>query len=253
MALTLKLIAGSHRGRVRERNEDQVMVHPEHDLAILSDGMGGHRAGDVASRLAVESITEHIAPNGENGLDPGTRTISKSDIRTALQNANQLIRREAKQNPDQSGMGATVVVASFKNERLLAAHLGDSRLYRFRDNKIDRLTDDHTLAQEYLQEGIFEEGDKKNAMYKNMLTRGLGIERKVNPSFVEEPLQAGDVYLLCSDGLTDAVTDETISKILVRALTRPRETVTQLIREANKNGGPDNISVIIACVMRNSE
>lgn len=253
MALTLKLVAGSHRGRVRERNEDQVMIHPEHDLAILSDGMGGHLAGHVASRLAVDTITEHIAPNGKNGPDPVTDTLSKSDIKTALQKANQLIRREAKQNPDQSGMGATVVVASFKNERLLAAHLGDSRLYRFRDNKIVRLTDDHTLAQEYLQEGIFEEGDKKNAMYKNMLTRGLGIERKVNPSFVEEPLQAGDVYLLCSDGLTDAVTDETISRILMRALTRPRETVTQLIREANKNGGPDNISVIIACVIRTSE
>lgn len=250
MALKLKLFAGSHKGRVRKRNEDQVMIHHEHELAILSDGMGGHLAGDVASRLAVDVITEHITPNGADKLSSDNQILSKSDIKTALQNANQLIRREAKHNPKQSGMGATVVVASFKNERLLAAHLGDSRLYRLRNKNFMRLTDDHTLAQEYLQEGIIEASEAKHAIYKNMLTRGLGIERKVKPSFVEEPLQAGDIYLICSDGLTDAVSDETISRILTRALTRPRETVAQLIREANKNGGPDNISVIVACVMR---
>ena len=113
MNLALKLFSGSHKGRVRKRNEDQVMIHHEHELAILSDGMGGHRAGDVASQLAVDVISEQIAPPGSNGSKPNNKTLSKSEIKTALQNANQIIRREAKNNPDQAGMGATVVVASF--------------------------------------------------------------------------------------------------------------------------------------------
>lgn len=247
----VRMSSGSDCGLVRRRNEDTVLVLPEHGLAILSDGMGGHQAGDIASRIAVDVVadflTGQIDSNDSNPTEiSALLSIKPEDLSNALEAANAEILMTARDRAECYGMGATIVVASVRGGRFVAAHLGDSRAYRMRGRDLQQLTEDHTLAQQYLREGGPEILPGRIEYARSMLLKGLGIADDMEPDITERELAADDVFLLCSDGLTDAVSDENIRDILLGGGNDNLEkTVADLIDAANKNGGPDNISVVL--------
>lgn len=244
-AYDYEMVSATDIGRIRSRNEDSVKIFPSDGLAILSDGMGGHRAGDVASQMAVDIIAERL-------LD-GNNSITPQRLVESLEAANHSIREKSFNEPNCQGMGATVVVATFAQQRLLAAHAGDSRLYRFADGRLEQLTEDHTLAQQYVREGLMNQNEADRWVGRNMLVKGLGIDTRVDPDINEEDLQPECMYLLCSDGLTDAVPDDLIAATLRKQSDSLQSAVDTLINLANDNGGPDNISIILARVRRVQE
>ena len=236
--------ARSDVGRVRRRNEDTLAVRPLHGWALLADGMGGYRGGDVASRIAVAAALRRLerdaAAGGHDGLD---------DMRTALAaaacDANAEILRAAQATPELSGMGSTVVMAAFLPRHVVSAHIGDSRLYRFRGGLLERLTRDHTMLQEQIDNGIMSADAAAYAGFKGMLTRGLGVAPDVTPEVGVHDARTGDVFLLCSDGLTDMLDDRDIAEVL--AMGGAFDAVAdRLVEVANFNGGRDNVSVIVA-------
>lgn len=240
-SFSFEMAAATDIGRIRSRNEDAWRIVPEAGLAILSDGMGGHRAGNVASRMAVEII-------GDELLDGDDATVTPAQLINSLELANDSIRDVAQSEPDCQGMGATVVVARFQESKILVAHAGDSRLYRFWKDELELLTEDHTLAQQYVREGIMEQADADRWIGRNMLVKGLGIDTEVDPDVTEVDLAADQVYLLCSDGLTDAISNQDIAAILREHGDSLQNAVDRLIDAANDNGGPDNITVILTRV-----
>lgn len=237
------MAAATDVGRVRERNEDAVRLIPEIGVAILSDGMGGHNAGDVASKLAVQII-------GAELLDPGRepRALTGQALVDSMQSANETILAVSKSEPECHGMGATVVIAAFVGDQLLATHLGDSRLYRYWNGELQQLTEDHTLAQQYVRQGVLSAAEAQTWVGRNMLLRALGIERVVNPAITQTTLAPGQLYLICSDGLTDAVADVDIAEILRDRGGSLQDTADRLVDLANEHGGPDNTSVILAAL-----
>jgi len=238
----LEMAGATHVGQLRSRNEDFLRVLPAQGLAILADGMGGHRAGNVASQIAVEILADELTANrGSAGELP-----NEDDLVLALKAANESIRSVAKNEPECFGMGATAVVAAFTDARYIAAHLGDSRLYRYHDNQLEQLTEDHTLAQQYVRQGLMSQREAKVSAGRNMLVKGLGIEKRVAPDIVNGTLTAGELFLLCTDGLSDVVPESNILDTLKTAAQASLQSVVdELIRLANEHGGPDNISVIL--------
>lgn len=249
--MRVRMSSGSDCGLVRRRNEDAVLVLPEHGLAILSDGMGGHQAGDIASRIAVDVVAEiltgQIDSNDSNPTEiSALLSIKPEDLSNALATANAKILKTASDRVECYGMGATILAVSVRGGRFVAAHLGDSRAYRMRQRDLQQLTEDHTLAQQYLREGAPNILPERLEHARSMLLKGLGIADDMEPDITERNLAADDVFLLCSDGLTDAVSDENIRDILLGGANGNLEkTVADLIDAANENGGPDNISVIL--------
>jgi len=242
--LSLELAMATDVGRLRQRNEDELKILPGPGAAVLADGMGGHQAGDVAARLAVEVVCEEI----ERSTD-----FDQSSLRDWIAAANQAIRGVASTHTAYRGMGATIVAAVRRADRLLFAHVGDSRLYRLNGDGLEQLTEDHTLVQQYINEGMISSAEGKTWAGRNLLTRGLGIEDHVEPGLGDAPLHAGQVYLLCSDGLTDPVSDREIGGILARAGEPIQALADELVRVANANGGPDNISVALIRVLTAQE
>lgn len=234
--LLLEMATATDVGRVRRRNEDEVRVLPEAGAAVLADGMGGHQAGDEASRLTVEVVSEEIAKADWADEPAMTSWIAA---------ANRAIRELAAAHPPFRGMGATVVLAVCRDETLLFSHVGDSRLYRLWDNELYQLTEDHTLVQQYINEGMISSVEAKTWAGRNLLTQGLGIEDTTNPTFGQSSLYPGQTYLLCSDGLTDPVSDEQIAGILSDTRLSTEDAANELVAQANANGGPDNISVAL--------
>lgn len=242
--MAIEMAGATDKGLVRNRNEDAIKMIPELGIAILSDGMGGHLAGNVASNMAVEVIAEELR---KSKIDPvGTLPESARElIASSMSSANNAIRAVARSRPECHGMGATVVACIFSGQ-VLVSNLGDSRVYLFSGNKLTQVTEDHTLAQQYLKQGVINEREARIWPGKNLLVKGLGIETHVDPDIcITEPAM-DDVYLLCSDGLTDAVSDKQIAGVLRDSTTDGLESaVNRLIKLANDNGGPDNISVIL--------
>lgn len=241
----LEMAGSTDTGLVRQRNEDSITMNPEHGIAVLSDGMGGHLGGDVASRMAVEIIGEELLKESGNH---GTFTHTGGHLIEAVRKANRQIRAAAKNQPELRGMGATVVVFAV-SDKILISHLGDSRAYLFNDNRLTRLTEDHTLAQQYLNQGVLDEDEARTWVGRNLLIKGLGIEQEVAPQILTSPLNSDHVYLLCSDGLTDAAADDQISQTLRQTLSDSpsdlQACADRLVDLANENGGPDNTSVIL--------
>ena len=248
--LRLDMACGSDKGKVRSRNEDHVRILPELALVILSDGMGGHKAGDVASQVAVESIGElwqdAFARSGKGGPSGPRRD---DDLLAAVTQANEQIFTLSKNNPEFQGMGATVIAAHFDADGLCAVHLGDSRLYRFRRGRLQQLSSDHTHAQESVRLGLISEDEARGGYGWNLLLKALGVESGIEPDIISAPLQAGDIFLLGSDGLTDAVSDDEIRTRIVLGDNNLPDIVEDLIDLANQNGGPDNISVALVRVV----
>jgi protein phosphatase len=243
----------SHPGMVRAHNEDAVFVDGA-GLAILADGMGGYNAGEVASGIAVSVIKEGLLPELASGRD-----LSKVDVNTGLTHAALLLQQqiaaankgiyEAAQNrPECAGMGTTVVAAVFHGTRVSIAHIGDSRCYRLRGGRFEQLTRDHSLLQEQIDSGQITPDQARFSLNKNLVTRALGIEAIVPADIAEYRVEPDDIYLLCSDGLTDMVDTEVVHGVVDEQRATLEVAATQLIELANQNGGRDNISVILARV-----
>ena len=226
----ITISALSDRGRARLQNEDSILTDAGTGVVILADGLGGHNAGEVASALAVTVTHEQILQGFKAGegrrADEITGLSGVSRIlEQAVIHANSVIHDKSRKETDCRGMGTTIVVCAFHNGLVTAAHVGDSRLYRQRDQDFTQLTEDHFTWP--------------------WLDRALGVEEDVEADVMEETVLPGDTYLLCSDGLTDMVTDDSIHIILDKHDTDPDQTVRELVRTANENGGKDNISVIL--------
>ncbi|MBK8595632.1 MAG: Stp1/IreP family PP2C-type Ser/Thr phosphatase [Holophagales bacterium] len=237
-------------GRKRKHNEDAYLLDAERGLFVVADGMGGHAAGEVASRLTVESIQEFISgteddhdntwPFGYNNR----YSVDGNRLSTAVERANEKVMRAVVNRPELKGMGTTVVAALFDEKRATLVHVGDSRAYLLRDAELRRLTDDHSWVQEQVNAGILSEEEARSHPLKNVVTRALGGGMHVAVDLIEIPVGGGDRFLLCSDGLTGMVSDEEITSAL--SSTRTLEEITRgLIDLANERGGVDNITAIV--------
>ena len=247
----LEVTGLSDVGLKRSHNEDSIGSDTGIGLAVLADGMGGYRAGEVASAMAVNAIMEEVRDglkaikHGETDEDSGYARESLV-VREAVVRANETIHKAAISQPQCAGMGTTVVTVMFYDDRMTIAHVGDSRLYRLRGENFEQITVDHSLLQELIDKGFYTPEEAKQSLNKNLVTRAMGIEGTVVPDVVEEAVVPGDIYLMCSDGLTDMVEDEQIHLTLVKHANSLDRVATELVNTANDNGGKDNISVVLA-------
>jgi serine/threonine protein phosphatase PrpC len=223
--------AKTDKGKVREQNEDTFGYRDT--LFVVADGMGGHQAGEVASAIAVETVLAV-----EMDADP---VVS---LRRAVLSANSAILEEMAKNESFSGMGTTVAVLLLKADRAFVSHLGDSRIYQLTEGNLVQLTDDHSFVAELIKNGSITEEEAKIHPQRNVLTRALGTEGHLEFEVNSFTTHSGDKFLLCSDGLTGIVDEKIIKEILMSGET-PQIIADQLVEQANKDGGTDNISVIV--------
>lgn len=245
----LEVAARSDPGMVRSNNEDSVKTHPALGLVVLADGMGGYNAGEVASGMATTLLATELdriftarspGSEGAEGV-PWVHQVLAGEIARA----NNAILHAAQSQPQYSGMGTTLVMALFHDNKMTVAHIGDSRLYRCRGEDFDQVTRDHSLLQEQIDSGMITAEEARHSQNKNLVTRALGIDPSVEPEIHDYDVQPGDIYLLCSDGLNDMVEDEEIAMTLQMLSANLELCATQLVQMANDNGGRDNVSVIV--------
>ena len=249
MTAALDMAAATHRGRLRLQNEDCVAADAAIGLAVLADGMGGHNAGEVASRMAVDVITAGIQASVKKAAGQHTRASAESLIANHISQANERIYEAGQARGEYSGMGTTVVVAFWHERSVSVGHVGDSRMYRLRARELKQLTHDHSLAQEHVDLGLLSSEEARTAPIRSVLTRTVGNGSQVTAELNTFPVAADDLYLLCSDGLTDMLTDEQISEALISFGTTIQNAADQLIAQANHHGGVDNVSVILARIL----
>ena len=246
------LAAGlSDVGLQREHNEDSFVVLSEYDLFVVADGMGGHRAGDVASRIATETISEFFKTTANEDVTwpfHFDTNLSEEENRllTGIRVANRQIFERSTRSREYHGMGTTVVGAMFspKKQRMYIGHVGDSRCYRVRAGKIRQLTRDHSLINDYLLAMPDLTDEQKNELPKNVITRALGMQDQVVVDLQHDDPQPGDTYVLCSDGLSGMVSDDDI-ELIVASTDDVRDACTRLIERANERGGEDNITAVL--------
>ncbi|HTX25149.1 MAG TPA: Stp1/IreP family PP2C-type Ser/Thr phosphatase [Steroidobacteraceae bacterium] len=250
----VRLVGETDIGKVREHNEDTIAFDPEIGLLVVADGMGGYNAGEVASGIAVKTIVNLVRESVEREdlrVHDAETGMSRSSIilRDAIHRANKIIYQTARTQPQCEGMGTTVVSALFFDNKMAVAHVGDSRLYRLRNDKFEQVTMDHSLLQELVDRGFYSAEEAQRAANKNYVTRALGVEPNVEVEVQEVPVHKGDFYVLCSDGLSDMVEDDDIH-LTISTFGDNLDTVAkQLIQLSNDNGGRDNISVVMAHVL----
>jgi PPM family protein phosphatase len=235
---TLNIGFKTDPGRAKPTNEDSILVEESLGLFAVADGMGGHNAGEVASHIAVDRIADFV---GEGLRSAKSR---RKLIADAISRANEAIFLAGSSDPWWSDMGTTIVAAILEGNSLLIAHVGDSRGYLIRGERIRRLTEDHTFVAEWVRDGSITPEEARTHAARHGLTMALGIEEDVEPAVAEWEWRKADRLLLCSDGLTDVLEDQEILDIVAGA-SDPAEATEQLVAEANKRGGPDNISVIL--------
>ncbi|MGI5983015.1 MAG: Stp1/IreP family PP2C-type Ser/Thr phosphatase [Sakamotonia sp.] len=227
-------------GRVRKSNQDSIFlsgmpVGPLSNLFMVADGMGGHRAGDFASRFVVDTMVRC--------LERYKSDCPVTALRKAIEKTNELLFLEAEKDPDREGMGSTLVAATVDQDLMYVANVGDSRLYLFRDG-LSQITRDHSLVEEMVSLGKMERNSESYKNQKNIITRAVGIRPQVTADFFEVPLKKEDCVLLCSDGLSNMV-EETLIGTILGTPESLKEKTGRLIRTANENGGKDNIAVIL--------
>lgn len=247
----LELASNSDTGLKRRHNEDSTAMDAGLGLLVMADGMGGYRAGEVASAIATSSIHQHIQRRIEKHRiheTPPDQTFTYASmlLRDAIREANFEVYRASQTHRDYAGMGTTVVALMFYDNRFTVAHVGDSRLYRLRNDKLEKVTNDHSLIQEMIDRGLYNEQEAHEKTPKNLVTRALGVNEIVTVDLLEGDCEPEDVYLLCTDGLTDMVSDEHIQITLNKYGDNLNRTAQELVDLANDHGGKDNISVILA-------
>ncbi len=238
-------------GLQREHNEDSFVVLKEYDLFVVADGMGGHRAGDVASKIATETISEFFRTTANEDVTwpfHFDTNLSEEENRllTGIRVANRQIFERSTRSREYHGMGTTVVGAMFspKKKRMYIGHVGDSRCYRVRGGNIQQLTRDHSLINDYLLAMPDLTDEQKQELPKNVITRALGMQDNVVVDLQHDDPKVGDVYVLCSDGLSGMVSDDDIQEIVI-ATNDIREACRKLIQRANERGGEDNITAVL--------
>jgi protein phosphatase len=237
-------------GLKRTHNEDNFSL-PEHErLAIVADGMGGHASGEVASRMAVETVAEHFRNIAEDAevtwpykLDADVR-YDVNRLTTSIMLANLRIHDKAQREEKCHGMGTTIVATLFLDDRVLIGHVGDSRVYRFRESQLTQLTEDHSLLNDYIRMKRLSSDEAGKFPHKNVIVRALGMKESVQVDVLTDPLRLGDTYLLCSDGLSGMVDDAGLAQIL-RDEADLDAACGRLIQAANRNGGIDNITCVL--------
>jgi PPM family protein phosphatase len=250
----LRCVGVSDTGRIREHNEDTIGTDADIGLVVLADGMGGYKAGEVASGIAVRTVMTLLKDAVEREdltlRDPESG-LSRSGIllRDAIHRANKIIYQTAQTQPNCEGMGTTVVAGLFFDDRLTVAHVGDSRLYCARGGEFRQVTQDHSLLQELVARGLYTPEEAQRAAAKNYVTRALGVEPTVDVEVTEVPVLKDDLFLLCSDGLSDMVEDEDIH-LTISTFGGSLETLAkQLVLLSNDNGGRDNVSIVAVRVL----
>ena len=245
--MTLEFFSATDTGRARNNNEDSVAIDDATALLVLADGMGGYNAGEVASGMATSFVKAELG----RWLAEASDTATDSEVRRAMDicvdNANRAIFNAANSNPQYAGMGTTLVVGVFRDSRLLMGHVGDSRAYRLRASRLVQITHDHSLLQEQIDSGLITPEQAAFSANKNLVTRAVGVEDTVLLETHLHDVLPGDTYLLCSDGLSDMLDDESIAQLL-QANESLSEAANALVEAANDAGGKDNISVILARV-----
>jgi len=243
----------SDTGRVREHNEDAIGSIGEIGLMVLADGMGGYNAGEIASGIAVQIVTE-MASDGANrqrrdDIDSHSGLMRQSIVlRDAVYRANKIIYQTAQSKTDCEGMGTTIVACMFYDNKISIAHVGDSRAYRLRAGELEQVTLDHSLLQELVDRGFYSAEEAQRSTNRNYVTRALGVEATVDVEVHEYEVLPDDIYLLCSDGLPDMVEDDDIH-LTISTFNASLDVVgQQLVDLANDHGGRDNVSVMLAQV-----
>jgi protein phosphatase len=230
----------------REHNEDHIQFDQELGIAVLADGMGGHQAGEIAAHMAVDAVMGKLQSlfQGET-----TKALSSSQLSEFVSNtishSNNLIYQASEALEERKGMGTTLVTAVIRGSKMIAGHVGDSRLYLFRNRALSRITRDHSLVQDLVDKGFYTEEEAKIASVGHIVTRALGTRAEVEVDTVQQDLEPNDLLLLCSDGLSDMVPDWRIEEVLVERRTSLEATAKHLVELANLSGGKDNISVIL--------
>ncbi|HYL69643.1 MAG TPA: Stp1/IreP family PP2C-type Ser/Thr phosphatase [Candidatus Limnocylindria bacterium] len=240
----------SDAGRIRENNEDSLCLAPEINLFVLSDGMGGQASGEVASRLATETIVAYcrealVTPSSAlTGIRIAGVSDTSNRLASAIRLANRVVHQAAEHTPEQRGMGATVVAVWLEDLRMSLAHVGDSRAYCLRGETLEQLTEDHSFVAEQVRRGSMTEQEAASSKLQNVLLRALGVDPEVQVEVREHLLLEGDTILLCSDGLTRELSDAQIAAVLGEA-EDAQEAADRLVDLANQAGGEDNISAIV--------
>jgi len=247
----IEIVGMTDTGVVRDHNEDAISCDEALGLAVVADGMGGHRGGEVASAITVSTIVESLTKKlkkikpGEVDDETGY-SLESIAVHDAVKLANGNVFASSSENSQYRGMGTTVVVLLFYDNRITVAHVGDSRLYRLRDDVLEQVTRDHSLMQELIDRGFYTPEQARKSLNKNLVTRAIGIEEKVQVDILEDVAQTGDIYLLCSDGVTDMIDDDLIYKTITENSKDLSTAASELIRQACEHGGKDNISAILA-------
>ena len=230
----MKAYCKSHTGLVREQNEDTVLVNEEHGIYILADGMGGHKAGEVASDLAARTLMDALNSQGQP---------SAERLKTAIRRANSAVYKRQLEDENLSGMGTTLTVLWEKGDHVLLGHVGDSRAYLYGGGRLRQISEDHSMVGEMLRAGAITEEEAFHHPRRNVITRAVGTDESVRADVVEILKAPGEKWLLCSDGLTDLVRDPEIAEILAQF--SGQEAVEQLVDKALLYGGKDNVSVLL--------
>lgn len=226
------------RGMVRSHNEDYIYAPAGNDgfFAVVADGMGGHQAGEVASRIVVDTVTEAL-----RGIDP--RSITKEDMCNILAEANRNVWNRANSDVQLHGMGSTATAAVFRSSEAVIGHIGDSRAYLFSGGILSQITKDHSYVQMLIDNGYITKSEALRHPNRNVITRAVGTDESVDADIFIVPLKKGDAILLCSDGLNGLVTDKEIECVLKRGIASAAD---ELVETALKHGGEDNVSVVLA-------
>jgi protein phosphatase len=233
----LEVATCTDAGRVRKLNEDSLITDAARGLAALADGMAATKGADIASGIATATLLQ--------GLATAQNVAPRAAAHAAFANANRAIRDRVKTEPALSGMGTTLAAAWFRGDRVCIAHVGDSRVYRYRMGRLERLTTDHSLVQAQLASGAMTSDEARQSRSRHLVTRVLGAEEQVVPDLAEHEVLTGDIYLLCTDGLHDLVDDTAIGNVLEVLEPNLNLAAATLVEMANDRGGRDNISVIL--------
>jgi protein phosphatase len=233
------LFGKTDQGLRRKKNEDTILVNEAKGFCLVADGIGGTAAGDIASQLFAETAQDIFS------TAPDTEEMKYQSVQQAFLTANDRILDYAKRNPGCEGMGCTAELLALTESRFILGHIGDSRTYRLRNGELKQLTTDHTLVQVQLDQGLITQEEASHHSFKNVILRAVGIKKNPALDILRGNFFSGDLFLLCSDGLTDMVEDNVIKAHLI-SRTSIKESTNHLIQEANSNGGKDNISVVMA-------
>ena len=248
--LPLRCAGLSHIGKVREENEDTFLMDPELGLFLVSDGMGGHRGGELASKIVIEDLPVMIEVRLDK-LKVGTPAAIRSLFKKAIREQSRQLNLEGTSETGYKDMGATLVVALMRKNRAYIANLGDSRIYRFRKRRLVQLTQDHSIVSELLDKGKIKPEEVQNHEAQGVITNYVGMEDKASPYIRSFQLKKGDRLLLCTDGLTDSIDDKSIAAILSKNQ-KCKAACQNLVDVANSSGGHDNITVVIVDWLNNS-